>query len=95
MSRSLPTNIANFNIHPLFGTPLSDQIPSERAHEIWSRVTAPRHWQQQMDTYRETVRKRLTALETVTRRLEGDLGNQAQPSSPSHQHRASTTTEPA
>ena len=33
-----------FNIHPLFGTPLSDQIPSERAHEIWSRVTQP-HWQ--------------------------------------------------
>lgn len=79
---SLPANIASFNIHPLFGTPLSDQIPSERAHEIWSQVTAPRHWQQQMDTYRETVRKRLTALETVTRRLEGDLGNQLSQAAP-------------
>lgn len=79
---SLPANIAAFNIHPLFGTPLSDQIPSERAHEIWSRVTAPRHWQQQMDTYRETVRKRLTALETVTRRLEDDLGNQLSQTAP-------------
>lgn len=73
---SLPANIATFNIHPLFDTPLSDQIPSERAHEIWSRVTVPRHWQQQMDTYRETVRKRLTALETITKRLETDLRNQ-------------------
>jgi DNA replication ATP-dependent helicase Dna2 len=79
---NLPANIAAFNIHPLFGTPLSDQIPSERAHEIWSRVTAPRHWQQQMDTYRETVRKRLTALETVTRRLEDDLGNQLSQTAP-------------
>ena len=29
-----------------------------------------------MDTYRETVRRRLTALETVTRRLEAGLGTQ-------------------
>jgi hypothetical protein len=79
---NLLANIAAFNIHPLFGTPLSDQIPSERAHEIWSRVAAPRHWQQQMDTYRETVRKRLTALETVTRRLEDDLGNQLSQTAP-------------
>ena len=70
----LPAGIASFNIHPLFGTPLSDQIPSERAHEIWSKVTAPRHWQQQMNTYAETVRKHLVALETVTKRLASDLG---------------------
>ena len=79
---SLPANIAVFNIHPLFSTPLSDQIPSERAHEIWSRVTAPRHWQQQMDTYRETVRKRLTALETITRRLEADMRSQLSQAAP-------------
>ena len=29
------------NPHPLFHDPLSDQIPSERAHEIWSRLTCP------------------------------------------------------
>jgi hypothetical protein len=79
---TLPTNIAGFSIHPLFSTPLSDQIPSERAHEIWGRVTVPRHWQQQMDIYRETVRKRLTALETVTRRLEADLGTQLSQTAP-------------
>jgi hypothetical protein len=64
-----------FNVSPLFGTPLSDQIPSERAHEIWSRVTTPRHWQQQMNTYQRTVGIRLDALNAVTRRLEEDLGN--------------------
>ncbi len=70
---SLPPNVAAFSIHPLFATALSDQIPSERAHEIWSRITTPRHWQQQMQTYVETVKKRLSALETVSQRLETDL----------------------
>jgi hypothetical protein len=70
---SLPANVAAFNVHPLFATALSDQIPSERAHEIWSQVTTPRHWQQQMQTYAETVKKRLSALETVAQRLETDL----------------------
>lgn len=79
---NLPANIATFNINPLFGTPLSDQIPSERAHEIWSRVTKPRHWQQQLATYSETVRKRLAALETVTERLRQDLGNQLSQAAP-------------
>ena len=65
-----------FSIHPLFSVPLSDQIPSERAHEIWGRITTPRHWQQQMATYQETVRKRLNALEAVTKRLETDLRSQ-------------------
>ena len=70
---SLPANVAAFNVHPLFDSPLSDQIPSERAHEIWARVTRPVHWQDQMTTFGETVERRLSALETVTRRLEGDL----------------------
>lgn len=70
---NLPANVAAFNVHPLFATALSDQIPSERAHEIWSRITTPRHWQQQMQTYVETVKKRLSALETVAQRLETDL----------------------
>ena len=68
-----PANVSAFSIHPLYSTPLSDQIPSERAHEIWAKVTAPRHWQKLMTIYAETVRKRLDALETVTKRLEEDL----------------------
>ena len=93
---NLPTNIADFNIHPLFGTPLSDQIPSERAHEIWARVTQPVHWQQQMGIFAETVEKRLTALETVTKRLETDLRASLRQSAPeiniqapAHQNRVS------
>ena len=78
----LPPNIAGFSIHPLFGTPLSDQIPSERAHEIWGKVTQPVHWQAQMAVYVETVQRRLRALETVARRLGEDLGNSLQQSAP-------------
>lgn len=81
-SASLPANMAQFSIHPLFEVPLSDQIPSERAHEIWGRITTPRHWQQQMATYQETVRKRLVALETVTQRLEADLRQQLSSAAP-------------
>lgn len=70
----LDPKIAAFTLHPLYEDALSDQIPSERAHEIWSRATTPRHWQQQMRVLDESVRKRLTALSTVTRRLGEDLG---------------------
>ena len=69
----LPPNAATFNPHPLFTTPLSDQIPSERAHEIWSRVTTPNHWQTQLIQYQHTVNLRLRALETVAKRLEEEL----------------------
>ncbi|HLI27831.1 MAG TPA: AAA domain-containing protein [Chloroflexota bacterium] len=62
-----------FSVHPLFEDPLSDQIPSERAHEIWARTVHPRHWQEQLGTLVETVRRRLGALEAVTRQLERDL----------------------
>jgi hypothetical protein len=71
-----------FDTHPLFGTSLSDQIPSERAHEIWSHVTTPKHWSDQLATYRRTVTTRLDALASVTERLETDLRpalNQAAP----------------
>lgn len=71
----LPPSIATFSIHPLFEDPLSDQIPSERAHEIWTRSIAQnRYWRTQMRILEETVKKKLSALETVTKRLESDLG---------------------
>ena len=79
---ALPARIKRFNIHPLFGTPLSDQIPSERAHEIWAKVTQPVHWQQQMAVYVETVNQGLRALEAVTRRLEQDLRSNLQHDAP-------------
>jgi DNA replication ATP-dependent helicase/nuclease Dna2 len=89
----IPPDIAQFNVHPLFEDALSDQIPSERAHEIWSRAVT---WRQRMRILEETVNKRLNALETVTKRLEIDLRptlNQTAPEikigSPQHQNRLS------
>lgn len=70
---SLPAGVAAFSVHPLFEDTLSDQIPSERAHEIWARVTRPRLWSDQLVTLRETVTKQLSALEAITQRLEEDL----------------------
>ena len=70
---SLPAQVAAFSVHPLFEDSLSDQIPSERAHEIWARVTRPRLWSDQLVTLRETVTKQLGAIEAITRRLEEDL----------------------
>jgi len=66
----LPSSVGQFNIHPLFEDDFSDQIPSERAHDIWARN---RNWMIRLRTLEETVVKRLAALETVTRRLETDL----------------------
>jgi len=71
--RSLSPDLARFSVHPLFEDVLSDQIPSERAHEIWSRVDHPRSWEEQKETLKRTVLRQLDALETVTRRLEEDL----------------------
>jgi hypothetical protein len=72
-SASLPAGVARFSVHPLFEDALSDQIPSERAHEIWARVTRPRHWRTQLDTLVETVERRLDALDAIRDRLEDDL----------------------
>lgn len=62
-----------FAVDPLFENVLSDQIPSERAHEIWSRATRPRHWQSLLRLLEQTVDTRLMALASVVRRLEADL----------------------
>jgi hypothetical protein len=62
-----------FQVHGLFEDPLSDQIPSERAHEIWSRATGNRPWNVQLQQLDRTVKTRLSALESVTQRLEEDL----------------------
>lgn len=65
--------MSSLSVHPLFEDPLSDQIPSERAHEIWARVTHPHPWADQLAVLRETVGKQLRAIEAVTKRLEQDL----------------------
>jgi DNA replication ATP-dependent helicase Dna2 len=70
----LAANIAAFSLHPLFEDEFSDHIPSERAHEIWTKSTKPNsYWTRQIVILQETVEKRLRALETVVKRLETDL----------------------
>jgi len=69
----LAPSVARFHLHPLFEDPLSDQIPPERAHEIWTRSSARGPWLQQAAILQETVSRRLTALEAVTERLSHDL----------------------
>ena len=64
---SLPENMRGFDVHPLFEDALSDQIPSERAHEVWSRTTGRQHWASQVEILRRTVRRRLDALDAVVR----------------------------
>lgn len=71
---NLPPGVARFSVHPMFEDEFSDHVPSERAHEIWTRSTAERsYWVRQIARLEETVGKRLSALETVTKRLETDL----------------------
>ena len=54
----------DLSVHPLFEDILSDLIPSERAHDIWSRSSQP-YWRDQMNILSETVKKRLTAIKIV------------------------------
>lgn len=71
-----------FLVSGLFEDPLSDQIPSERAHEIWSRATGTRPWNVQLQQLERTVKTRLSALESVARRLEEDLRQQLNQTAP-------------
>ncbi len=65
-----------FNVHPLFEDALSDQIPSERIHEIWSKISDPRvNWVTQLGVLQETVEKRVRALHEVTKRIQKDIRN--------------------
>ncbi|MDX1722263.1 MAG: AAA domain-containing protein [Pseudomonas sp.] len=63
----------DFLVPTIFEDPLSDQVPSERAHEIWTRMGAPRPWSQQVEQLRSTVKTKLRATASVVQRLQQDL----------------------
>jgi DNA replication ATP-dependent helicase Dna2 len=72
-----------FNVPPLFESGLGDQIPYERAHEIWSQKgyrSAARGtqipWNTLLSEMEKTVKAKLRALDNVVRRLEKDLASQ-------------------
>jgi hypothetical protein len=66
-----------FQVPNLFEDPLSDQIPSERAHEIWSK-SGPRQWNVQLRLLEQTVKTKINAVESVTQRLGDDLSQLSQ-----------------
>ncbi len=70
---SVTTPATAFQVSPFFEDPFSDQIPSERAHEIWSRTTRPVAWNQQLQILQVTISRKLFALSAVVQRLEDDL----------------------
>lgn len=65
-----------FIVPVLFEDRLSDQIPSARAHDIWSRTNSRGGWNLQFQELQSTVKTKLRALESVRRRLAEDLGVQ-------------------
>lgn len=64
-----------FRLHPFFHDPLSDQIPSERGHEVWSKRSpfSGVDSQTYRDRLRRAVRVRLDAILAITERLTDDL----------------------
>jgi len=61
-----------------FQDPLTDLIPSERGHEIWVKKQPGPHFPGyvvRLQQFRETVEKKLRALEMVTNRLQNDLAS--------------------
>ena len=70
------------HINNFFLDPLSDHVPSERAHEIWSHVEKPVHYQDIRDKFRQTVREKLLHLDNVVTRLGQDLPRDIRPFAP-------------
>lgn len=64
-----------FRLHPFFHDPLSDQLPSERGHEVWNRRSPFRRvdYQAYRDRLKRAVRVRLDALLAITEQLTDDL----------------------
>ncbi len=64
-----------FTMHPFFHDPLSDQIPSERGHEVWNKRSPFKgvDYQAYRDRLRRAVRTRTRAIIAVAERLTTDL----------------------
>ncbi|MGH0255231.1 DEAD/DEAH box helicase [Sinorhizobium meliloti] len=71
-----------FRVPVIFEDPLSDQVPSERAHEIWTRMGQPRPWSQQVTQLRSTVTTKLHAIHSIMWRLRLDLQGQLRSRAP-------------
>ncbi|KPL80620.1 DEAD/DEAH box helicase [Herpetosiphon geysericola] len=65
-----PPSVGEISVHPLYREPLSDLIPGERIHEMWTRRG---DYTQTLRTIEETTAKKLNALAFVVAQLEKDL----------------------
>jgi DNA replication ATP-dependent helicase Dna2 len=73
-----------FKLHAFFLDPLSDQIPSERGHEIWAETSPFKDDDPQAfeESLRRAVRVRLGAVLAVADRLADDLKGKLTASAP-------------
>ena len=83
-SRTLPNGERWwFHVNKFYRDPLSDQIPSERGHEIWERASPfkDQDFQWHQEELRKVVRRKLHAVayvaEKLTRLLQDQLSAQA------------------
>ena len=83
-SRTLPSGDHWwFHVNKFYRDPLSDQIPSERGHEIWNRASPfpNQDFQWHQEEIRKVVRRKLHAIvyvaEKLTGLLRGELGSEA------------------
>jgi len=58
------------SIHPLYRDPLSDLIPGERIHELWTKRG---DWTKTLGFIKQTAQYKLLALGTLVTQLERDL----------------------
>jgi hypothetical protein len=63
----------DYSLDQWFDQPLTDQLPNERAHEVWSRSPSKPYWQDVMQGLERAVKTKLLALWDVTARIERDL----------------------
>ena len=84
-----PSTIQNpgafFNVPWLFEDPFSDQVPSERAHEIWTAATnlpGGRTWVNRVQELQATIEAKLRAISAIRQRLQGDLRGQLNAKAP-------------
>jgi DNA replication ATP-dependent helicase Dna2 len=65
-----PASVNEITVHPLYREPLSDLIPGERLHEMWTRRG---NYTQTQRTIEETTARKLLALAYIVAQLEKDL----------------------
>lgn len=77
-------NPAWLYVHPLFESGLGDQIPYERAHEIWTHSGYHNNsnnttitWSKLVEFLDKAIKAKLSALDNIVEKLEAELSSQS------------------